>query len=136
MEHTDWKQLLDVLVGLQQLYKNAKEVFFTSEELWHNADHVNVAIIAVGLETVAAEYFEPVLRRQLFVAMVSYPLVDNLFEFFNSSFLLGSGVDAIIVVLFEYLLDDPDVAFVDFEGALQADGLVGSLEFVEVFVGR
>lgn len=52
-------------------------MLLAGEEFWHNADHVNVAVKAIGLEAVAAEYLEPIFGGQLLLAVFCEPLVNN-----------------------------------------------------------
>lgn len=53
-------------------------MLFSAEKLGDNTNHINIAIITVGLETVAAKYFEPITFRQLLAIDFRYPSIHNL----------------------------------------------------------
>lgn len=83
-----------------------EEVPLAVDELGHDAEHVDVSVVAVGLEAVAAEHLQPValfLKVEVGVLGVDcdvvHPLVHNLRHLSDDALLYEPGLVTVVVML-------------------------------------
>lgn len=135
--------LLDMLVLAEVVGEDDEEVPFAVNELRHKANHIDVCVLAVGLETVATKHLQTV--AQLFEVKVGvfgvdsdviHPLVDNLRHFSDYTLLDELCFMTVIVVLVQDLIEDSQVLLIVFRITLGTDDLMRVLEFLKVLIGR
>lgn len=72
-------------------------MLFTTEELRHNTDHIDISIKAMRFQTVAAKYLKPILLTKLLITILRNPHINNLLQLLNCLLLLLPRLRVIIV---------------------------------------
>lgn len=96
-----------------------EEMLFSVDILRHDAQHVNISIVTIGLQLIAAKDFKTVSEFfKIYIVIVGihcnllHPLIDNLLKF-NQYFLFGvDRFQTIIVIVGEYLIEYDKISLI------------------------
>lgn len=140
---TDGVHFADVFVPAEVVGEDDEEVPLSVDELRHDADHIDVAVEAVGLETVAAEHLEAVtVLLEVEIGLlgvlrdVLHPLAHHLRQLGYDTLLRQRSLPTVVVILVQNQVQVGQVLLVVVGVALCADYLVRVFEFLEVLVRR
>ncbi len=116
-------------------------MLLSGKVLGHDAQHVDVAVNTIRLQTVATKYMQSVsllVQIDIFFAKllgdIYHPTVDS-FRKLPDGIFLGQTRNIIIIIgLIEYILKDSVLILAHFRAAITADSGVRCLKPLEVFV--
>ena len=87
-------------------------MFFAAKKLGNNAKHVDVAVMAVSFQSIAAKYFQSVAESLKIIGLITalshimHPGIDYLTEFSYNLLFKLNGLNIIIVMLHKNSVKD------------------------------